>query len=73
MHYAKIQTFQNHLRSGFVCVICIYDLRNLLILWTTNNLSSYCNSISLGIFFSYQKYPGEIFHCVPHLHHLYLD
>ena len=73
MHYAKIQTFHKHFRSDFVCVTCIYDLRNLLVLWTTNNPPSYCNSISLGIFFPYQKYAGEIFHRVPHLHHLYLD
>ena len=37
MHYAKIQTFQKHFRSDFVCMTCVYDLRNLLVLWTTNN------------------------------------
>ena len=73
MHYAKIQTFQKHFRSGFVSVTCVYDLRNLQVLWITNNLPSYCNSISLGIFFPYQKCPGEIFYRVPCLHYQYRD
>ena len=25
------------LKSGYVCVTCVYELRNLLVLWTTNN------------------------------------
>ena len=61
------------LRSGYVCVTCIYELRNFLILWTTNNPPSCCNSIALGIFFPYQKYPGEIFLHVLCFCHPYLD
>ena len=71
MHNAKIKTFQKHFRSCFVCVACVYDWINLLVLWTTNNFPSYCNSISLGIFFPYQKCSGEIFHLVPCLHYPY--